>query len=227
MENPKGSPMSLTTPQVKICGLTRVDEAVACAELGAAAIGFVFYPRSPRFVTVDQAREIAASLPPEVCTVGVFVNEPLSGVMERVKGCGLKAVQLHGVESPEMVEQLAAEGVKVVKAVFINGKPSIESASLYRPAAYLIECAGGPLPGGNAMAWDWSAAMRLPKDSPVIVAGGLDSLNVADAIRAASPDALDVSSGVEASPGRKDLQKVKQFLESVSRHRGTCRNVFR
>lgn len=214
------SPSPMVTgfiPQVKICGLTRVDEALACVELGASAIGCIFYPRSPRNVSEEQARSICLSLPPGICSVGVFVNEDFATIMGKVERCGLKVAQLHGQESNELVKKLLAEGVRVIKALFADGKPALDAAEAYGASAYLVECAGGPLPGGNAKIWDWSAAASLCLKHPVALAGGLNPENVGEAILAASPDALDVSSGVESSPGRKDLDKVKRFLEAVSR----------
>ncbi len=112
-------------PQVKICGLTREDEALACAELGADAIGGVFYPRSPRHLSEEQARSLFCSLPDTVCKVGVFVNEPFSTIMQRVDQCGLNAVQLHGRESPDLVDELRKTGIIVIKAIFVNGTPSL------------------------------------------------------------------------------------------------------
>jgi len=202
-------------PQVKICGLTRVDEAQGCVELGAAAIGCVFFPKSPRNVSEEQARSICRSLPPRVCSVGVFVNEGFSAIMGKVERCGLKAVQLHGLESDDLVKKLLGEGVRVIKALFINGTPAPDVVGAYSASAYLVECAGGPLPGGNAKTWDWSSAASLCTQYPVVLAGGLNPENVGEAIKAALPDALDVSSGVESSPGRKDLDKVKRFMEGV------------
>lgn len=220
-ENTKKSPFlphfpRNSTPQVKICGLTRVDEALACVELGAAAIGCVFYPRSPRNVTEDQARSICLALPRSVCSVGVFVNEDLGAILGKVERCGLQAVQLHGRESVEMVRELRRANIPVIKALFVNGEPSLIDAGKYDATAYLVECTGGPLPGGNAMAWDWSVAAPLHARYPVIVAGGLNPENVAQAMGMASLDALDVSSGVEKAPGRKDPDKVRRFMVAVS-----------
>ncbi|MCE5244811.1 MAG: phosphoribosylanthranilate isomerase [Syntrophobacteraceae bacterium] len=216
-------------PQVKVCGLTRIDEATACAELGVDAVGLVFYRPSPRFVTDERAREICLSLPERVCTVGVFVNEPPGGILDRVHRCGLKAVQLHGQEPPGVVDELLRAGVTVIKALFQNTAPAFASADEYGASAFLAECAGGPLPGGNAIEWDWGAAARLSGSYPVVLAGGLNSSNVSKAIGRARPDAVDVSSGVESMPGRKDIDKVKQFLEAVSRGSASGRNrrIFR
>ena len=214
--------------QVKVCGLTSPEEATACADLGAHAIGLVFYPPSPRFVTDEQAREICRSVSGRVCTVGVFVNESPGRVLDRVERCGLAAVQLHGKESPEAVEELMRAGVKVIKALFSNAAPSFASVGEYAASAYLVECAGGPLPGGNALQWDYGAAAGISRSHPVVLAGGLNSENVNETIRRVSPDAVDVSSGVESRPGRKDLDKVKQFLETVSRCgiAGETRRIF-
>ncbi|MHC1744058.1 MAG: phosphoribosylanthranilate isomerase [Syntrophobacteraceae bacterium] len=201
--------------QVKVCGLTRVDEAVGCAELGADAIGLVFFPRSPRFVTDELASAIVLALPPHVAKVGVFVDESFETVVRKVRDCGLTAVQLHGKESPQMAARLMKEGVRVFKALFANASPGLDDADRYAVTAYLVECAGGVLPGGNAMSWDWGMARELARTHPIILAGGLTPANVVDAIRRACPDAVDISSGVEARPGRKDLEKVKDFLRAV------------
>ncbi len=200
---------------VKICGLTRVGEALACAEAGARALGCVFYPKSPRYVSLEQARKIRSALPSEVACVGVYVDADFDFIMERVERCGIDRVQLHGRETPEEVERLQKAGVYVIKALFSNREPGFEESCRYPANAFLVECAGGPLPGGNAMAWDWGEARTIARKAPLIVAGGLDPENVARCIEQARPDAVDVSSGVEGQPGRKDLAKVRRFLEAV------------
>jgi len=207
---------SANTLQVKVCGLTRVDEAVACAELGVDAIGCVFYPPSPRHVSDERAGEIVRNLPATVCPVGVFVNEPLALILDKIDRCALRAVQLHGRESPQLVEELQRRGVQVIKALFLNGTPYFDQYDSFAASAYLIECAGGPLPGGNALVWNWRAAADLSANRPVILAGGLNPDNVSQAIQEASPDAVDASSGVELSPGRKDINKVNRLLEAVT-----------
>jgi phosphoribosylanthranilate isomerase len=207
---------TLIRPQVKICGLTRADEAEACAGLGADAIGCVFYPRSPRHVSDEQARDILLSLPAAVCRVGVFVNEPFSTIMQKVELCELNAVQLHGQESSELIDDLQETGVLVIKAVFVNGAPSLKLIGTFRASAYLVECAGGPLPGGNALTWEWGAAASISEREPMILAGGLNPDNISQAIQEALPDAVDVSSGVESAPRKKDMDKVKRLLEAVA-----------
>jgi phosphoribosylanthranilate isomerase len=201
--------------EIKICGLTRVKEALACARLGAAAIGLVFYPKSPRHVTLAQAREITRELPRETEAVGVFVDETFSAVMHAAQVCRLSAAQLHGRESPYLVASLLAEGLKVIKTLFLSRAPSVSDSIVYAPTAFLVECGRGSLPGGNALAWDWESAASAGRSRPLILAGGLTPENVPRAIAAAHPDAVDVSSGVEAEPGRKDLRKVEAYIAAV------------
>lgn len=209
------STLFLPYPQVKICGLTRPDEAVKCAHLGADAIGLVFFPKSSRNVTDDQAKAVVKALPQTIAAVGVFVDADFSAIMWRVERCGIRMVQLHGRESPDLAARLKGEGVGVVKAFFVDGQPGLTDARDYDVDGYLVECAKGPLPGGNAMAWDWGAARAFGRRHPLVLAGGLTPDNVDDAITAAMPAAIDLSSGVEASPGRKDPSEVARLLEAV------------
>ncbi len=201
--------------QAKICGLTNVEKAVACALLGADAIGLVFYPPSPRFVEDEIASEIGGALPEGVISVGVFVDADYDSVMEKVEKCGLRMVQLHGVESPKMAADLEAQGVNVIKTFFENRQPFFNATASYKASACLVECAGDKLPGGNAKAWDWRKARGVGGAMPLVLAGGLDPENIGSAVSAAMPDAVDISSGVEASPGNKDLDKVKLFISNL------------
>ncbi len=203
------------TPQIKICGLTKIDEALGCASLGADAIGLVFYPKSPRNVTMQMGREISRTLPPKVTTVGVFVDETFLNIMKIVEFCGLKAVQLHGNESCELVNRLQKEKIIVIKALFANKKPFLADTADYNASAYLVECGKGILPGGNAKTWNWEKASRLKTKCPIILAGGLAPENAVKAVAAGLPDAVDISSGVESSPGRKDLKKADSFIKAI------------
>jgi phosphoribosylanthranilate isomerase len=211
-----GSGKSADRPQVKVCGLTCREDAAACAAAGAAAIGLVFYPPSPRNVTRDQARQITRALPPPVVPTGVFVNAAFDTIMDRVAHCRLGAVQLHGQEPPALADHLQAEGLIVLKALFMEREPTLSRASAYPGVALLVEHGGGRLPGGNARPWDWSAARRLGESHALVIAGGLAPQNVAAAVAAARPDAVDVSSGVEASPGRKDLPRLAAFFRALA-----------
>lgn len=203
-------------PQVKICGLTDVEQARLCARLGAAAAGCVFYPKSPRHVSEETARAISGALPAATRAVGVFVDASLDTIRKTVERCRLGGVQLHGREAPELIEHLTREGILVIKALFFGGHPSPETAADYPADAYLVECAGGVLPGGNALEWNWKDAAGFGLRHPLILAGGLTPDNIREAVAAAQPDAVDVSSGVESRPGCKDLEKVKAFLEAVA-----------
>ncbi|MGA2225621.1 MAG: phosphoribosylanthranilate isomerase [Syntrophobacteraceae bacterium] len=202
-------------PQIKVCGLTLVEEAIACVESGADAIGLVFYPASPRFVSELMTREICASLPERVWKIGVFVNEPLMEVMKRAEFCRLNCVQLHGSETPEMVQYLESAGISVIKTLFAKKEPGFSEAVLYRASAYLVEGGEGRVPGGTGLSWKWGEARNLAGVQPCILSGGLSPENVSKAIQEFGPDAVDVSSGVESAPGRKDIVKVRAFVEAV------------
>jgi phosphoribosylanthranilate isomerase len=215
-ETKRASARNATAVQVKVCGLTRVDEAVACAQAGARAVGCVFYPKSPRRVDETTAADIRRALPADLICVGVFVDESFDNVMRSVERTGFTAVQLHGREGPGLVNRLRREGLFVIKALFAEKAPGLEAASGLPASAFLAECGQGPLPGGNARAWEWGRAAALGASHPLILAGGLTPDNAAQAVRAAWPDAVDVSSGVEKSPGRKDICKVELLIAAVS-----------
>jgi phosphoribosylanthranilate isomerase len=217
MENKQPVTNRRNSPQIKVCGLTNIEEMITCASLGADAVGFVFYPKSPRNLTEEKAREMALALPATVTPVGVFVNEKFSEIMRKVERCFLRAVQLHGQESPRLVTRLLKEKLLVIKALFSEGTPSFKDVSNYEASAYLVECGKGWLPGGNACKWDWKKAKRLGDPYPLVLAGGLAPENVYEAVTAGEPDAVDVSSGVESAPGRKNPEKIKSFIDAVSR----------
>lgn len=202
-------------PQIKICGLTTPGEAAACAALGADAIGCIFYPKSPRHITEKQAKNIAEVLPPEIPLIGVFVNAGFDEIMKKVEACRLKGVQLHGWEPPDLTSRLMNEHLLVIKALFDEKEPNFSSASYYKVSALLAECGRGKLPGGNAWSWDWGKAKSLGRHYPLILAGGLSAENIRHAVDACFPDAVDISSGVESAPGKKDPEKVKTFIRRI------------
>jgi len=206
----------MSRPQIKICGLTDIKQAVNCALAGADAIGLVFFKKSPRNISEDLAAEISKALPENKTAVGVFVNESFDFIMNKVKKCSLDAVQLHGNEKPELVKQLRAENIHVIKALYMKSEPFIRNADLYEASSLLIECSKGVLPGGNALTWNFSEVKNIRTDKPLIIAGGLSPLNIYEAIKSAIPDAVDVSSGVESTPGTKDINKAKSFIKIVS-----------
>jgi phosphoribosylanthranilate isomerase len=203
------------TPQIKICGLTKPEDAAKCIALGADAIGLVFFKKSPRYVTVSKAQAMVRALPKNTAIVGVFVNEPFNAIMDIVYSCQINTVQLHGNEPPKFVKDLVGQGLRVIKALYMEGEPSVKKMETYQASAFLVECAEGILPGGNAMEWNWRDAAPLGETHPLILAGGLNAENICDAIQQAMPDAVDVSSGVESAPGKKDMHKVQMFIKAV------------
>ena len=208
-------PRQPTAPEVKICGITVVEDALACASLGADAVGLVFYPKSPRCVDINRAADICSVLRADVARIGVFVDETFEGIMEKAKHCGLTGIQLHGKESPGLASRLRESGLRVIKALYTNKAPGLAEADNFQDIAFLVECAGGRLPGGNALAWDWGSVRDFGARYPMVLAGGLSSENIAEAVAAAMPAAVDVSSGVEAAPGKKDYQKIKAFIQAL------------
>ena len=211
-------------PQIKICGLTRVDEAVGCVECGVDAIGLMFFPKSSRYVSDERALEISTAVSGDVKTVGVFVNATYDEIMRKVDVCRLSVVQLHGQEPPDLVRRLSENRIPVIKVLFVDGTPSLSKADDYTASAFLVECGKGPLPGGNALTWNWRSTKDFGLKYSLILAGGLSSENVFEAVSDALPIAVDVSSGVEKSPGRKDIQKVAAFTAAVMKCRSLLLN---
>jgi len=198
---------------VKICGMTRLTDALHAVEQGATAIGFVLWPGSPRAVTIDRAAEIVAELPSSVMTVGVFVNEPVDGIRQIVERARLTAVQLHGDEPPAYADAL---DWPVIRAVSVNDIG--EASDAWSPeTALLVDNIDPARRGGTGAVIDWSQAAEVAQKRRVVLAGGLTPDNVASAIRAVRPFGVDVSSGVEQSPGVKDFDKVTKFIANARR----------
>jgi len=202
-------------PQLKVCGLTRADEALACVAAGADAIGCVFYPPSPRHVSLETAAAIAHALKGAVPLVGVFVDASYEIIMQAVRTCGLNAVQLHGGEPPALVDRLARAPLPVIKALFVHRRPFATQAPHYPAHAFLLESGAGRLPGGTAQAWNPEPLKQFSRRHPLVLAGGLSVENIAAAAGACQPDAVDVSSSVESAPGRKDPRKVKLLTAAL------------
>lgn len=196
--------------RVKICGIMDAAAAVVAAAAGADAIGLVFAP-SRRQVSISQAREISAELPPFITKVGVFVDEDRARVLETAHACGLDMVQLHGLEPPEYC---AALRMPIIKAIRVRDARSLESMRKYRVAAFLLDSYDPDLAGGTGTAFKWDLASGLRAPAPVILSGGLTADNVGDALDTVQPYAVDVSSGVETN-GRKDHAKIRAFIEQV------------
>jgi phosphoribosylanthranilate isomerase len=201
-------------PRVKICGMTRAGDAALAVQMGADAVGFVFWPESPRAVTPDVARAIAATVPPLVARVGVFVNAPAREVTEIVRSVGLDAVQLHG---DEPVDAYASVPARIIKAVVLESAADVErAAALPAHVTPLVDAADRIRRGGTGSLADWSYAAELAGRRLVMLAGGLTAENVAEAVRVVRPWAVDVSSGVETTPGVKSAERLAQFFAAVT-----------
>ena len=199
--------------KVKICGLTSVADALAAAEAGADMIGLMFYAGSPRHITVTQAAEIASALPPFVLKVGVFVNPEESQVLEAIAACGLNLLQFHGDEPSEFCTQF---GLMSVKALRVQNADSLAALENYATDAFLLDAYSKSGLGGTGEKFNWDLAIEAQKfGKPIFLAGGLTPENVADAVKKVRPFAVDVSSGVESAPGKKDAAKVRAFIAAV------------
>jgi len=204
--------------QVKICGLTNLQDAVAAAAAGADLLGFIFYPPSPRNVTAKVVQEIVSNVRwvfPAVRRVGVFVNQAPLSILQIAQQCGLDTVQLHGAEPPEAAVKLMEAGLEVFRVVRVRDAASLERLDQVPPSAYLLDSYVPGQMGGTGQSFDWSLAGKINGDRPVILAGGLNPDNVAEAVQIARPWGVDVSSGVEAEPGRKDHDKLRQFISNA------------
>ncbi len=201
--------------QVKICGITNSKQADDCVAAGADALGLVFYSKSPRNITIKQAQKICLTIPEHVAKVAVIVDMPLLEIAEIVKQCKLDAIQFHGNESPEDIGRYKEMfPTEIIKHVSGHSDDLLREGARYG-TTLLVEATQGVLPGGNGKSWNWSNALVLCDKYPFILAGGLTPENIVEAITSADPDAVDVSSGVEASPGVKDIAKVKDFIEKA------------
>jgi phosphoribosylanthranilate isomerase len=197
--------------KVKICGITRLEDALTASDAGADALGFVFYSRSPRHVTPEQAAEIIGHLPPFVQTVGLFVNEEVSIINSIADQCGLDLIQLHGEETPDYCNAIRR---RVIKAFRVKDSSTLDLLAPYNVAGYLLDAWSPAAHGGTGQTFNWEIAAEAAKRGQrIVLAGGLTPDNVAESIRQTCPYGVDVSSGVEAGPGRKDACKVRLFIE--------------
>ncbi|MBD8707065.1 phosphoribosylanthranilate isomerase [Pseudomonas sp. CFBP 13711] len=197
----------------KICGITCIEDALAAVDAGADAIGLVFYPKSPRFVTVEQAQAIVAALPPFVSTVGLFVNAERADLKALLDVVPLDLIQFHGDETPEQCEGYNRPYIKALRVQ--AGDDIAASCDAYANACgILLDAYVAGIPGGTGETFDWAL---IPKhlSKPVILAGGLTSANVSQAIAQVQPYAVDVSGGVEKSKGLKDHDKIRAFMSAV------------
>ena len=203
--------------RIKICGITNVEDALLACELGADAIGLNFYEKSPRCISPFTASKVIAKLPPFVAAIGVFVNWQAAPVASLAKELGLAAAQLHGDESPKLVAE-AAKKVPVIKALPVGKGSAQPPFAKYRGVtAFLLDAPHSGQYGGTGHTADWAAARTAAEAHRILLAGGLAPENVFEAILAVRPYAVDVTSGVESKPGKKDPVKLRAFFGAVAR----------
>ncbi|HEY1511149.1 MAG TPA: phosphoribosylanthranilate isomerase [Solirubrobacteraceae bacterium] len=207
----------LPPPKIKFCGLTSLPDAELAADAGAWAVGLIFWPGSPRRCELDDAAEIAAALKRRTEIVGVFVNPTLDEVAATADAVGLTILQLHGDEGPVFCGEAARRtGCKVIKAARVRSRADIQSLSSFHTDYHLLDSYTRGIPGGTGATFAWEIARGHRGRVPVILSGGLNADNVAEAIGVVAPFAVDVASGIEASPGRKDPNKLRAFAAAVA-----------
>jgi phosphoribosylanthranilate isomerase len=198
--------------KVKICGITNLKDALLCQELGADALGFIFYNKSKRFISADKAAEISKNLSPFIMKVGVFVNESAEVINQITKKVKLNAVQLHGEEEPEFLKMIP---LQVIKSFRINNGFDFSILHTYPNAWYLLDSFSETAYGGTGKSFNWDI---IPEGirSNIILAGGVSSVNIEEIYYKIKPAAVDVSSSLETEPGKKDIEKVKQFFKTIN-----------
>ncbi|MEN8188986.1 MAG: phosphoribosylanthranilate isomerase [Thermodesulfobacteriota bacterium] len=208
-----------TRTRVKLCGITSTRDALEGVRVGVDALGFIFVEKSPRCISPDKAREIISLLPPFVDCVGVFVDRNLKEVEEIVEYCGLSYAQLHGSEEPKFCERLArfSAPCQVVKAFRVGPHSTADDFTPYNDVAkgFLLDTYSSGIAGGTGKTFDWQLVKKLGLQRPLILAGGLDESNVAEAIETLHPFGVDINSGVESGPGKKDHGKLNRLMEKV------------
>ena len=204
--------MSMVKTRIKSCGITKQEDALCAIAAGADALGFVFYKKSPRYVLPETVQQIISLLPPFVTTVGLFVNAGVDVIEQTVQRTGINVIQLHGDESPE---ECRFSSTPVIKAVRVKDADSLAGIERYRVSALLLDAWNDQQYGGTGESFNWQLVRNLTGPFPLILAGGLNPDNVAEAIRVVNPYAVDVSSGVETSPGEKDHNKIRKFIQQV------------
>lgn len=197
--------------QVKICGITNLEDATCAAKCGAAAVGFIFYPASRRYIEPQMAREIIDRLPDHLVKVGVFVNEKTEVVKKIFDDCCLDMIQLHGDESPEYGRHFPAP--LLIKAMELTTEADLKKAAGFAVAAILVDNRHAGLYGGTGKTANWELARRISK--PLILSGGLNEGNISDALQKVHPAALDINSGVESAPRKKDPAKIARIMQII------------
>jgi phosphoribosylanthranilate isomerase len=201
--------------KVKICGITNLEDALYSFFSGASALGFVFYKKSPRYISEVRAKKICAILPKKVLKVGVFVDENTAVVKRIARACRLDLLQFHGHESADYCRKFS--GYKVIKAFNLAGAKDLEKVAEYKTFAYLFDSFSPCRQGGTGKKFNWKILARAAKMEPVVfVSGGLNATNVRKAVKMLKPDWVDVSSSLESSPGKKDYRLIRKFIQALN-----------
>lgn len=200
--------------RIKICGITNIDDAMCAAELGADALGFVFVKSSPRYVASNIVEKIIQKLPPFVVPIGVFANMKHDDILKFIEQTGIGCVQLHGNESPK---QLAGFPVPVYKSFHVDKNFNPETLRRYKGAAYLLDTNVDGAIGGSGKTFDWNLATVAKAYGRIILAGGLSPENIVEAVQKVQPYAVDINSGVESAPGKKDKHRLQQLFSNLRR----------
>ena len=198
---------------VKICGITNKEDALCAAKCGAAALGFIFYPPSPRYIRPADVKKIVRFLPQQLVKIGVFVNEKAAEIKRAIEYCGLDMIQLHGDESPEFCREFPS--AQVIKAVELKNEADFVYAKSYHVGAILVDSRHAGLYGGTGRKANWELACRVKNKKPLILSGGINEKNIAEAMKTVVPVALDINSGVESEPGKKDHAKLARIFDII------------
>lgn len=201
--------------KVKICGITNKEDALLACALGTSALGFIFYKKSPRYVSPFKVQKIIQELPPFILPVGVFVNQKVGEMMDIADFCGIRTVQLHGDEEPEICRRM--KKYQIIKAFRVKEGFDFNQPNEYRVSGYLFDTFKEDKFGGSGETFNWNSIKHKKFNRPMILAGGLTPQNLQQALGTIEPYAVDVSSGVEESPGKKDKAKLKEFFAEVNR----------
>jgi phosphoribosylanthranilate isomerase len=203
--------------RIKICGITRVEDAFTAVKAGADALGFVFYKKSPRYISPSKAKRIIDALPPFVSMTGVFVNEKQGAIVDIAGFLGLDAIQLHGDEDHHTCHRFKRYGLKIIKAFRVGDTFNFDAVREYKVNAHLFDAYDKDTFGGTGKNFRWELLAGNKSRAPIILSGGLTPQNVSEAVRVVKPYAVDVSSGVEKSPGIKDPELIRSFIQNLSR----------
>ncbi|MBI5374161.1 MAG: phosphoribosylanthranilate isomerase [Candidatus Schekmanbacteria bacterium] len=204
--------------KIKICGITTIEDALFCVENGADALGFIFYRKSKRFIEPEAAAQIISRIPPFISSVGVFVDEERSTILNIHNTCHLNVLQFHGDETPEYVQSFATQ--KVIKAIRVKDANSIKSIKDFKVSAFLLDSYVKGVQGGTGVTFNWALVEEAKQYGKIILSGGLNPGNIKEAILKVKPYAVDASSSLETAPGIKNRELVKQFIEEARKAGG-------